>query len=126
MKRLRFPITKKQKQKTKQIEIRHKGSQNTRKAQLQLKLTNCMWLKHNNDSQMVVRKTSKAHKPTNEKDAFSRNNDTTKANCSFYTQAQHLTGAHYSRLQHSIDSCRQGLREKFFQGVRKSMPGSQN
>ena len=115
MKRLRFPITKKQK--TKQIEIRHKGSQNTRKAQLQLKLTNCMWLKHNNESQMVVRKTSKAHKPKNKKDAFSHNNGIAKANYSFYTQAQHLTVAYYSRLQHSIDSCRQGLREKFFRGV---------
>ena len=56
--------------------------------------------------QMVVRKTSKAHKLTNKKDAFSRYNDTAKANYSFYTQTQILTGAHYSRLQHSIDSCR--------------------
>ena len=55
---------------------------------------------------MVVRKTSETHKPTNKKDAFSRNNDTAKANYSFYTRTQHLTGAHYSRLQHSIDSCR--------------------
>ena len=55
---------------------------------------------------MVMRKTYKAHKPTKKKDAFSRNNDTAKANYYFYIQTQHLTGAHYSRLQHTIDSCR--------------------
>ena len=62
--------------------------------------------KHNDDSQIVVRKTFETHKPTNKKDAFSRNNDIAKANYSFYTQTQHLTVAHYSRLQHLIDSCR--------------------
>ena len=87
---------------------------NCKTAQLQLKLSTIATEAHQlyvapNTTmlhKMVVRKTSETHKPTNKKDAFSRNNDTAKANYSFYTRTQHLTGAHYSRLQHSIDSCR--------------------
>ena len=100
MKRLRFLITKNKNKFGTKVHDTQNSTIATEAHQLYVAPNTTMLHK------MVVRKTSETHKPTNKKDAFSRNNDTAKANYSFYTRTQHLTGAHYSRLQHSIDSCR--------------------
>ena len=72
MKRLRFLITKNKNKFGTKVHDTQNSTIATEAHQLYVAPNTTMLHK------MVVRKTSETHKPTNKKDAFSRNNDTAK------------------------------------------------